>query len=159
MSHFILHRSLNLLKNFNSQTCQLVLGAGAIQLTGLKTITTRNLALASRCLQLVAYFIPMVKNHFTHLLLTKQQFMSKHFDQILKWEVKAPVPSPCFRVISKQLNKLHEAVADLLPPDQLQDIFYEANLKFRVALQGHLNRLQIRIKIIQKIMMEGHNKG
>ncbi|XP_022239536.1 vacuolar protein sorting-associated protein 54-like isoform X2 [Limulus polyphemus] len=167
----LLTRLLDLLKNFNSRTCQLVLGAGAIQLTGLKTITTRNLALASRCLQLVAYFIPMVKNHFTHLLPSKQQFMSKHFDQILKdytnhtqeivhklitiidhmfelqlskWEVKAPVPSSCFRAISKQLNKLHEAVSDLLPPDQLQDIFYEANLKFKVALQGHLNRLHIR---------------
>lgn len=32
-----------LLQIFNSRTCQLVLGAGALQLVGLKTISTKNL--------------------------------------------------------------------------------------------------------------------
>ncbi|XP_070569635.1 vacuolar protein sorting-associated protein 54-like isoform X2 [Ptychodera flava] len=39
----ILTRLIEILQNFNSRTCQLVLGAGALQLVGLKTITTKNL--------------------------------------------------------------------------------------------------------------------
>ena len=30
-------------QHFNSRSCQLVLGAGALQVVGLKTITTKNL--------------------------------------------------------------------------------------------------------------------
>ena len=39
----ILSRLIELLKMFNSRTCQLILGAGALQLVGLRTITTKNL--------------------------------------------------------------------------------------------------------------------
>lgn len=35
--------SLVSLQHFNSRSCQLVLGAGALQVVGLKTITTKNL--------------------------------------------------------------------------------------------------------------------
>lgn len=35
---------------FNSRSCQLVLGAGAMQVAGLKSITAKHLALASQCL-------------------------------------------------------------------------------------------------------------
>lgn len=33
------------LQHFNSRSCQLVLGAGALQIVGLKTITTKNLGI------------------------------------------------------------------------------------------------------------------
>lgn len=36
-------RVVEILKNFNSRCCQLILGAGALQLVGLKTISVRNL--------------------------------------------------------------------------------------------------------------------
>lgn len=39
----LLIKLVELLKNFNSRTCQLILGAGALQLVGLKTISVRNL--------------------------------------------------------------------------------------------------------------------
>ncbi|KAG8584110.1 hypothetical protein GDO81_008687, partial [Engystomops pustulosus] len=39
----MLTRLSELLKYFNSRSCQLVLGAGALQVVGLKTITTKNL--------------------------------------------------------------------------------------------------------------------
>lgn len=39
----ILTRLVEILKQFNSRSCQLVLGAGALQQVGLKTITTKNL--------------------------------------------------------------------------------------------------------------------
>lgn len=80
----LLTRLVELLKTFNSRTCQLVLGAGALPLVGLKTISSRNLALASRSLQLVTFFIPFLKVHFEERLTTKQKTMVKHFDQAHK---------------------------------------------------------------------------
>uniref|UniRef100_A0A4W5QJK2 VPS54 subunit of GARP complex n=1 Tax=Hucho hucho TaxID=62062 RepID=A0A4W5QJK2_9TELE len=41
----MLTRLSDLLKHFNSRSCQLVLGAGALQVVGLKTITTKNLGM------------------------------------------------------------------------------------------------------------------
>ena len=37
-----------------------------------------------------------------------------------QYEVKAPVPSVCFRSICKQIAKLHEALIDVLPPKQVK---------------------------------------
>ncbi|KAH7678475.1 vacuolar protein sorting-associated protein 54, partial [Aphelenchoides avenae] len=54
----LLLNTVEILKNFNSRTCQLILGAGALQLIGLKTISVKHMALAARCLQLIARFIP-----------------------------------------------------------------------------------------------------
>ena len=80
----LLTRLVELLKTFNSRTCQLVLGAGALPLVGLQTISSRNLALASRSLQLIALFIPLLKTHFEERLALKQKTMIKHFDQAHK---------------------------------------------------------------------------
>ncbi|XP_058062732.1 vacuolar protein sorting-associated protein 54 [Anopheles bellator] len=55
---------VDLLRTFNSRCCQLVLGAGALHVAGLKTITSSNLALVSRALQLVLWLLPHVKRHF-----------------------------------------------------------------------------------------------
>lgn len=58
---------IDLLRTFNSKCCQLVLGAGALRVAGLTTITTGNLALVSRSLKLVIWFIPRIKGHFQQL--------------------------------------------------------------------------------------------
>ncbi|XP_067148897.1 vacuolar protein sorting-associated protein 54 isoform X2 [Apteryx mantelli] len=143
----MLTRLSDLLKYFNSRSCQLVLGAGALQVVGLKTITTKNLALSSRCLQLIVHYIPIIRAHFEARLQPKQFSMLRHFDHITKdyhdhiaeisaklvaimdslfdkllskYEVKAPVPSACFRNICKQMAKMHEAIYDLLPEEQTQ---------------------------------------
>lgn len=60
----ILRNLVELLSHFNSRSCQLVLGAGALQSARLKTITTTNLVLASRSLQLIVWLIPYVRKHF-----------------------------------------------------------------------------------------------
>jgi vacuolar protein sorting-associated protein 54 len=57
-------KAAELIKFLNSRICQLVLGAGAISVAGLKTITIRNIALAIRSLQLVVHVIPYVLMHF-----------------------------------------------------------------------------------------------
>lgn len=65
VSHELGLRAAEILKFYNSKICQLVLGVGAISVSGLKTITIRNLALAKRSLELVTRVIPAVKSQFT----------------------------------------------------------------------------------------------
>lgn len=60
---------IDLLRTFNSKCCQLVLGAGALRVAGLTTITVGNLALVSRSLGLMIWFIPRIKGHFQQIEL------------------------------------------------------------------------------------------
>ncbi|XP_067900348.1 vacuolar protein sorting-associated protein 54 [Heterodontus francisci] len=166
----MLTRLSDLLKHFNSRSCQLVLGAGALQVVGLKTITTKNLALASRCLQLIVHYIPKIRVHFEARLQPKQYNMLRHFDHITKdyndhiseilaklvaimdslcdktlskYEVKAPVPSACFRNVCKQTAKMHEAIHDILPAEQTQMLFLRINSSFKIHLKRQLIRLNV----------------
>ena len=45
------------------------------------------------------------------------------FLSVNQWEVKAPMPSSCFRSIVRQISKLHEAIYGLLPSSQVQVCF------------------------------------
>uniref|UniRef100_A0A8C8YSE7 Vacuolar protein sorting-associated protein 54 n=1 Tax=Prolemur simus TaxID=1328070 RepID=A0A8C8YSE7_PROSS len=166
----MLTRLSDLLKYFNSRSCQLVLGAGALQVVGLKTITTKNLALSSRCLQLIVHYIPVIRAHFEARLPPKQYSMLRHFDHITKdyhdhiaeisaklvaimdslfdkllskYEVKAPVPSACFRNICKQMAKMHEAIFDLLPEEQTQMLFLRINASYKLHLKKQLSHLNV----------------
>ncbi|XP_077461128.1 vacuolar protein sorting-associated protein 54 isoform X2 [Stigmatopora argus] len=166
----MLTRLADLLKHFNSRSCQLVLGAGALQVVGLKTITTKNLALASRCLQLVTVYIPVIRRHFESKLQPKHFSVLRHFDHITKdyndhvseiwaklvaimdgvfekaltkYEVKAPMPSACFRNVCKQMVKMHEAINDLLPSDQTQMLFSRINSSMKMNLKRQLARLGV----------------
>ncbi|XP_057699841.1 vacuolar protein sorting-associated protein 54 isoform X2 [Corythoichthys intestinalis] len=166
----MLTRLADLLKHFNSRSCQLVLGAGALQVVGLKTITTKNLALASRCLQLVMVYIPVIRGHFESKLQPKHFSVLRHFDHITKdyndhvseiwaklvaimdgvfekaltkYEVKAPMPSSCFRNVCRQMLKMHEAINDLLPADQTQMLFSRINSSLKMNLKRQLGRLGV----------------
>ncbi|XP_049577250.1 vacuolar protein sorting-associated protein 54 isoform X2 [Syngnathus scovelli] len=166
----MLMRLADLLKHFNSRSCQLVLGAGALQVVGLKTITTKNLALASRCLQLVVFYIPVIRQHFESKLQPKHLSVLRHFDHIIKdyndhvseiwaklvaimdsvfekvltkYEVKAPMPSACFRNVCKQMVKMHEAINDLLPAEQTQMLFVRINSSLKMNLKRQLTRLGV----------------
>ncbi|GAB4826405.1 Vacuolar protein sorting-associated protein 54 [Ancistrocladus abbreviatus] len=57
----IVHRVVEVLKFFNMRTCQLVLGAGAMQVSGLKSITSKHLALASQVISFSYAIIPDIK--------------------------------------------------------------------------------------------------
>ncbi|XP_030052013.1 vacuolar protein sorting-associated protein 54 isoform X2 [Microcaecilia unicolor] len=166
----MLTRLSDLLKYFNSRSCQLVLGAGALQVVGLKTITTKNLALSSRCLQLIVHYIPIIRAHFEARLQPKQFSMLRHFDHITKdyqdhvaeisaklvaimdnlfdkllskYEVKAPVPSTYFRNICKQMSKMHEAIFELLPEEQTQMLFLRINASYKLHLKRQLMHLNV----------------
>ncbi|MCP9264488.1 hypothetical protein DINM_022584 [Dirofilaria immitis] len=75
---------VELLKNYNSRSCQLILGAGALQLIGLKSISVRHLALSSRCLQLILRFVPFIRVAFQEKLPTDKQPLLRHVDQLVR---------------------------------------------------------------------------
>lgn len=61
LSSEIVHRVVEILKFFNTRTCQLVLGAGAMQVSGLKSITSKHLALASQVISFIYAIIPEIR--------------------------------------------------------------------------------------------------
>jgi len=75
-------RVIEFLKAFNSRTCQVVLGAGAMRSAGLKNITAKHLALASQSLSIVIALIPYVRETFRRHLSPKQAVMLVEFDKL-----------------------------------------------------------------------------
>ncbi|THH06493.1 hypothetical protein EW145_g4050 [Phellinidium pouzarii] len=75
-------RVIEFLKAFNSRTCQVVLGAGAMRSAGLKNITAKHLALASQSLSIVIALIPYVRECYRRHLNPKQAVMLIEFDKL-----------------------------------------------------------------------------
>ncbi|XP_072984180.1 vacuolar protein sorting-associated protein 54, chloroplastic [Typha latifolia] len=61
LSSEVVQRVVEILKLFNTRTCQLVLGAGAMQVSGLKSITSKHLALASQIISFIYAIIPDIR--------------------------------------------------------------------------------------------------
>lgn len=157
----------DLLRTFNSRCCQLVLGAGAVHVAGLKMITISNLALVSRALQLVLWLMPHVKSHFTGLdsvsgltgwITVEKDFVShiKEIEnkmqtivgqlvnsQLDNWDARPPIPSQSFRAISRHFVKLHEAFAQVLPAEQIYGVFRTVHKNFKDKLREQLLRNNI----------------
>lgn len=165
---YLVNCMLELVRLFNSRCCQLVLGAGAIQSAGLKTISTSNLALVSRSLQIVLWFLPLMrqllqKQHSKELSLNgfgsiesdiishKKELENKISlivsnmlsSQLTGWDAKPPVPSQTFRNISKHLVKLHEALIDILPTEQIRMIYKKVHDNFKDKLREQLVKMNI----------------
>lgn len=161
---------IDLLRTFNSRCCQLVLGAGAVHVAGLKMITISNLALVSRALQLVLWLMPQVKNHFNSLdsngsvgalngwVTVEKDFVShiKEIEnkmltivsqlvnsQLSNWDARPPIPSQSFRNISRHFVKLHEAIAQVLPAEQIHGVFRTVHKNFKDKLREQLLRNNI----------------
>ena len=93
-------RVIEFLKGFNSRTCQVVLGAGAMRSAGLKNITAKHLgrsfsiwpprslirygptALASQSLSIMIALIPYVRETFRRHLSTTQAVILVEFDKL-----------------------------------------------------------------------------
>lgn len=161
---------IDLLRTFNSRCCQLVLGAGAVHVAGLKMITISNLALVSRALQLVLWLMPHVKVHFNNLdsngsvgglngwVSVEKDFIShiKEIEnkmllivsslvnqQLMNWDARPPIPSQSFRNISRHFVKLHEAIAQVLPSEQIHGVFRTVHKNFKDKLREQLLRNNI----------------
>lgn len=63
--------------------------------------------------------------------------------QLGGWEAKPPVPSQTFRNISKHLVKLHEALIDILPLEQIRNIYMKVHNNFKDKLREKLVKMNI----------------
>ncbi len=79
----ILQKLIDLLRLFNARSCHLVLGARAMNLAGLKTITAKHLALAAQCAAFVAALVPHLSATLKRLLPERQQVLLKEMDKLL----------------------------------------------------------------------------
>ena len=77
-----LNRLLELLTLFNSRTCGLVLGAGAMHMAGLRSITATHLALSSQAIALVSSQMDGLQRLFASRLSVKQHVFLLAFDRV-----------------------------------------------------------------------------
>lgn len=170
LSADLLTRLLDLLRQFNLRSQALLLRGEAVQVAGLKCITTRNLAICERSLRLTIKLLPAIKVHFGGILTSKQSAMTSHLDEMLtayeehcdklqdkmlenareqlaiflsKWEARPPVPSPPFQSVIQYLGVVHGNLEDCLPLEGLLEFFEKIHKAFKDALRGHLKRLKI----------------
>lgn len=79
----VVHRVAELLKLFNARTCQLVLGAGAMQVSGLKSITAKHLALASQSISFFHALIADLKRLLAvHIPDTRKVLLFTEIDHV-----------------------------------------------------------------------------
>jgi vacuolar protein sorting-associated protein 54 len=79
----IAQKLTELLKLFNTRTCQLVLGARAMQVAGLKTITAKHLALAAQSTALLSALVPHLAAALKALLPDRQQVLLVQLDALV----------------------------------------------------------------------------
>ncbi|OWZ08642.1 Vacuolar protein sorting-associated protein [Phytophthora megakarya] len=80
----VLQRCIEIFRLFNSRTTQLVLGAGAMQIARLKSISARHLALASQSLELSMTLIPHIKAALAAHFTDRQKLLLDEFDRVLR---------------------------------------------------------------------------
>ncbi|TPX56657.1 hypothetical protein PhCBS80983_g04395 [Powellomyces hirtus] len=80
----VLNRIADALKLFNSRTCQVILGAGAMRSAGLKNISAKHIALAAQALAVIIAVIPHIKDRIQRYLPPKQHVLLGDFDRLLR---------------------------------------------------------------------------
>jgi vacuolar protein sorting-associated protein 54 len=79
----VVHRVAEILKLYNSRSCQLVLGAGAMQVSGLKSITTKHLALASQSISFFYCLIPDIRRRLAaHIPDARKALLLTEIDRV-----------------------------------------------------------------------------
>ncbi|KAH7103996.1 Vps54-domain-containing protein [Auriculariales sp. MPI-PUGE-AT-0066] len=92
---------IEFLRAFNSRTCQVVLGAGAMRSAGLKNITAKHLALASQSLAIMVALVPYIRETFRRHLSPKQAVMLIEFDKLK-------------RSFQEHQNEIHEKLVTIM---------------------------------------------
>lgn len=131
------------LKQFNSRTCQVVLGAGAMRSAGLKNITARHLAIAAQSLSLMMALVPSLRELLKRHLKPTQFVLLSDFDKLQndfrehQYEIHAKLVSIMgdrVQVHSKALahTDVNKCDGHLQP---IQDLVRETGTLFRVMTQ------------------------
>ncbi|CDW54712.1 Vacuolar protein sorting-associated protein 54 [Trichuris trichiura] len=161
---------VDLLKMYNSRSCQLILGAGALQMVGLKTISSVHLALSCRSLQLISSFIHHFRDLFDAHLPANSRHLSRHFSQLLKdyedhvaeiqqklfiilencvdaclekWVLSGSIPSLAFQHLAKQVRRLYDNTRDILTETDMQNLMVKLYNGIRKAVAATLQARNI----------------
>lgn len=88
MPHFgaeIVHRQLELLKLFNSQTAALVLGAGAMRTAGLRSISAKQLALSCQAIAMLSTLLqPLRAGCLALVSQPRRALLMPEYDRLLQ---------------------------------------------------------------------------
>jgi Vps54-like protein/Vacuolar-sorting protein 54, of GARP complex len=78
----LMTRLCQLLSHFNTRSCGLVLGAGAMHTAGLRSINAKHLTLSSQCLGLIYSQLPVIRKAFASKLQPSQHPLLSVFDSL-----------------------------------------------------------------------------
>ncbi|KAJ3679899.1 hypothetical protein LUZ60_016177 [Juncus effusus] len=116
LSSEIVQRVVEILKLFNTRTCQLVLGAGAMQVSGLKSISSKHLALASQIITFIFAIIPDVRRVlFMKIPETCKPLLASEFDRVAQ-DYKIHRDEIQSKLVQIMRDRLLANLRNLLPP-------------------------------------------
>ena len=85
LSTEVTHRTIDLVKQYNTAVCQLILGAGAMQVSKLKSITAKHLCLAQQSVSLFASLLPTLQEAMCALIEGPKHFLLRQeFERMLR---------------------------------------------------------------------------
>lgn len=152
-------RIIEFLKAFNSRTCQVVLGAGAMRSAGLKNITAKHLALASQSLSIVIALIPYIRETFRRHLSPKQAVMLVEFDKLKRDyqehqnEIHAKLIAIMGDRITAHIKSLNAIRWDVPPAKPGVNDYMELLVKETVTLHKVLSRYLAKA-VVEYVMSE-----
>ncbi|KAF4615174.1 hypothetical protein D9613_002656 [Agrocybe pediades] len=151
-------RVIEFLKAFNSRTCQVVLGAGAMRSAGLKNISAKHLALASQSLSVISDLIPYVREAFRRHLSQKQAVMLVEFDKLKRdyQEHQNEIHSKLVAIMGDRLNahiKSLKAVDWTVPKSGGVNDYMEILVKDTVMLHKVLSRY-LQPQVVEYVMTQ-----
>jgi len=150
---------IEFLKAFNSRTCQVVLGAGAMRSAGLKNITAKHLALASQSLSIMVALIPYIRETFRRHLNPKQAVMLVEFDKLKRDyqehqnEIHAKLIAIMGDRLSVHCKGLQEVDWEAVPPKSGPNGYMEVLVKETVTLHKVLSKY-LPPQIVELIMTQ-----
>ncbi|RIA79873.1 Vps54-like protein [Glomus cerebriforme] len=159
-----MNRIVDILNLFNSRTCQVILGAGAMKSAGLKNITAKHLALASQSLGLMIILIPFIRECIRHSLNTKQAVMLTEFDRIKRDyvnhqnEIHGKLVSIMSERLAVHLKSFQAINWDEVSSREGPNQYMEVLVKETTTLHKVLNKY-LPPEILQNVMTEVFNSS
>mmetsp|Transcript_24542 Transcript_24542/g.62148 ORF Transcript_24542/g.62148 Transcript_24542/m.62148 type:complete len:297 (+) Transcript_24542:717-1607(+) len=102
------------LRLFNSRSCQLVLGAAAVQTAGLKSITVKNLCVAAETLGMVAMFASSVMEGMLERVSARPTVQNAM--KIVKKDVREHRKEIFTKIATIMSERVHAAGTKITPP-------------------------------------------
>ncbi|CAG8433685.1 11264_t:CDS:10 [Ambispora gerdemannii] len=153
-----MNKIVEILNLFNSRTCQVILGAGALESAGLKNITAKHLALASQSLGLMIALIPFIRECIRHNLNTKQAVMLTEFDRIKGdyMNHQNEIHTKLVSIMNQRLSVYLESFQTVKwnePSENVPNPYMERLVKETLILHKVLRKF-LPLETVQKVMSE-----